>query len=234
MANGHWGAAVSGGVGTTTLTDAEFQVLVAGNGLVAGAEYYVSDLPARWVATDGNSYDGIAFVQNGVTYFGDEATAAQTEIDLAAGTWASRPTSGFDTGTVYYRRMTDIGSTPGGTLMAWLGGTSTEWLGTLQPFVQAVSYAASISVNLASGTKVQVGALTGALTHNAPTNIPIQGTQVWYEFTQDGTGGRGITWSSSHKGSWPTASGTASQKKTVVGYSNGTQLVFAGDSGWYS
>ena len=89
MANGAWTAAVGGGVGTTTLTDAEFQALVAGNGLVAGAEYYVSDLPARWVATDGNSYDGIAFVQNGVTYFGDKATAAQTEIDLAAGTWAS-------------------------------------------------------------------------------------------------------------------------------------------------
>lgn len=123
MANGHWGAAVSGGVGTTTLTDAEFQALVAGNGLVAGAEYYVSDLPARWVATNGNSYDGIAFVQSGVTYFGDEATAAQTEIDLAAGTFASRPTSGFDSGVMYYRRMTDLGN----CTMYWLGGTSAYW-----------------------------------------------------------------------------------------------------------
>lgn len=225
---------IGGGGGVTAIPAADFAALVAANGLTAGTEYYVSDMPARWVATDGNSYDGIAFVHDGTTYFGDEAVAAQTEIDLAAGTWATRPTSGFESGTVYYRRMTDIGAGPGGTLMTWLGGTSTEWLGTLQPQTQAVSYAASISVNLTAGTKVQVGALTGALTHNAPTNIPVQGTQVFYEFTQDGTGGRGITWSSSHKGSWPTASGTANQKKTVIGYSNGTQLIFAGDSGWYS
>lgn len=118
---------IGGGGGVTAILAADFAALVAANGLTAGTEYYVSDMPARWVATDGNSYDGIGFTQGGLTYFGDEAVAAQTEVDLAAGTWATRPVTGFDAGIMYFRRMTDIGTAPGGAVMAWLGGTSTEW-----------------------------------------------------------------------------------------------------------
>lgn len=124
LASGEVAPLAGGGV---TVTSAAFDALVAGSALVSGTHYYVSDLPARWVATGTNTYDGVGFTQGGVTYFGDEAVATQTEVDLAAGTWASRPTSGFDSGTVYYRRMTDIGTAPGGTVMSWLGGTSTEW-----------------------------------------------------------------------------------------------------------
>lgn len=128
MANGNWqsGEGGSGGAGEVML-DADYQALVATSGLTAGKTYYISDVPAMWLATDGNSVVGVAFVYGGTEYIGDEARAAQTEIDLEAGTWASRPLTGFTTGTLYYRRMTDVGTLSGGTVMSWLGGTSTEW-----------------------------------------------------------------------------------------------------------
>lgn len=123
------GAGASSGTGSAylALTSAAFDALVAANGLVEGTTYYIDELPAMWLGTGAATYVGISFVSGGIIYYGDEASAAQTEVDLAAGTWASRPTSGFDAGTLYYRRMTDIGTAPGGTVMTWLGGTSTEW-----------------------------------------------------------------------------------------------------------
>lgn len=111
----------------TRLTSAAFDALVGASGLTVDAEYYITDGPDRRVATSTSTYDSISFVQDGVTYIGGQAVEDQTEKDLTAGTWASRPLTGFDTGIVYYRRMTDIGTTPGGTVMTWLGGTSTEW-----------------------------------------------------------------------------------------------------------
>lgn len=108
-----------------SLSAAEFSALVASSGLSAGTEYYVADLPAMWLATGASTYIGIGFVSGGVTYFGDEAVAAQTEVDLAAGTWDSRPLTGFDSGVMYYRRMTDVGNCS--PIMTWLGGTSTAW-----------------------------------------------------------------------------------------------------------
>lgn len=109
------------------LTTAEFNALVGASGLTEGVQYYVYDGPARWIAKGPNTYDGIGFDQDGTIYFGNDAFAAQTEIDLAAGTWATRPLTGFTAGVAYFRRMTDIGDKPGGTTMCWLGGTSTAW-----------------------------------------------------------------------------------------------------------
>lgn len=127
----------------------------------------------------------------------------------------------------------DAGST---TCSRWLkqfgNGTNTGWT-PLTPETQSPSFAASFACNLQSGNRVVVGTLTAAITHSSPTNVPAQGVEVIYEFTQNGTGGYGITWSSLHKGAWPTGSGTASQKKTVTGRSDGTNLLFVSDSGWY-
>lgn len=118
------GATSSGsGVGYTALTDAEFTALVGANSLSVGTQYYVTDVPARWVAKTTNTYDGIGFLSGGVYIFGSTAFDTQTEIDLAAGTFATRPVSGFDSGVMYYRRMTDLGN----CTMWWLGGTSTYW-----------------------------------------------------------------------------------------------------------
>ncbi len=126
----------------------------------------------------------------------------------------------------------DAGST---TCSRWLkqfgNGTNTGWT-PLTPDTQSPAFSGSFACNLQSGNRVVVGALTGTLTHSNPINVPAQGVEVIYEFTQDGTGGRGITWSSLHKGSWPTGSGTAGQKKTATGRSDGTNLVFVSDSGW--
>lgn len=119
-------ATTSGG-GTVRLTVAAFAALEAADGLTADVEYYCYDGPARWMATGVNTKDAIVFVQDGITYEGDQALAEQTEIDLEAGTWATRPTTFDVAGVVYYRRMTDIGTAPGGTVMSWFSGTSTEW-----------------------------------------------------------------------------------------------------------
>lgn len=113
--------------GTVTTTATEFAALVAANGLTPGITYWLPLVPAMWFATGSATYVGVGFVSGGVTYFGDEALASTTEVDLAAGTWATRPLTGFTSGTLYFRRMTDIGTSPGGAVMSWLGGTSTEW-----------------------------------------------------------------------------------------------------------
>ena len=123
------------------------------------------------------------------------------------------------------------------TLTTFVGySTVSTELGAVRAinFTQAKAYAATIDCDLGLGNRVQVSALTGNITHSNPTNIPRSQTDVVYEFTQDGTGGRTITWSSLHKGAWPTASGTANQKMLVMGISNGTQIIFTGSSGWYS
>lgn len=101
------------------------------------------------------------------------------------------------------------------------------------PYKQSPAFAASFACDLALGNQVTVGLLTAAITHQAPTNIPRAGTPVQYDFWQNATGGYGITWSSKHKGAWPTASGTANQKLTVTGISDGTNIVFQSASGWY-
>lgn len=111
--------------GTVTTTAAEFSTLVGANGLTTGVTYWIPLSPAMWFATGAATYIGVGFVSGGVTYFGDEALAAATEVDLGAGTFASRPTTGFDSGVMYYRRMTDLGNCS--PIMTWLGGTSTAW-----------------------------------------------------------------------------------------------------------
>lgn len=58
---------------------------------------------------------------------------------------------------------------------------------------QTVAYAASITVDPTLGGVVQVGVLTGNLTINAPTS-PQNGDILRFNFTQDGTGNRTVTY----------------------------------------
>lgn len=111
-------------------------------------------------------------------------------------------------------------------------GTNTGWQPTT-PETQSVAYAAAINADMNLGNRVSIGALTGGVALNGPTNIPVFGTEVIYELVQDGTGGRAISYGSLHKGAWPTASGTSGQKQTLRGVSDGTNIVFASASGWY-
>ena len=112
-------------------------------------------------------------------------------------------------------------------------GTNTGWKPTSNPETQSVAYAASINPNINLGNRVSVGALTGNISLTGPTNIPINGVEIIYELVQDGTGGRTISYGALHKGAWPTASGTSSQKQTLRGVSDGTNIVFSWASGWY-
>lgn len=111
-------------------------------------------------------------------------------------------------------------------------GTNTGWV-PLTPETQAPAFATTLAINLASGNRITVGALTGAITIGSPTNIPPQGVEVVFEFTQNATGGFGITWGGNYKGAWPTAAGTANQKQSVYGRSDGSNIIFSGASGWY-
>lgn len=58
---------------------------------------------------------------------------------------------------------------------------------------QSIPYAASITPNLSLGTYINIGALTNNLTLNQPTNAG-NGTQFTIFFTQDGVGGRTVTY----------------------------------------
>lgn len=133
------------GAGLTRLTSAAFDALVGDDALTVDAEYFITDGPDRRVATTTSAYDQLSFVQAGVLYIGGQAVEEQTEVDLAAGTWATRPLTGFTSGVMYYRRMTDIGNARG-TVMWWLGGTSTVW-SLMYPLRQRLSGAGSVTTS---------------------------------------------------------------------------------------
>ncbi|MGQ0594113.1 MAG: DUF2793 domain-containing protein [Gammaproteobacteria bacterium] len=64
--------------------------------------------------------------------------------------------------------------------------------------VQSIAYAANITPDGALGERVIVGALTGNLAINAPTN-PRTGALLVFTFAQDATGGRTISWNATFK-----------------------------------
>lgn len=60
--------------------------------------------------------------------------------------------------------------------------------------VQDVAYAATVTTTVSRrNTVVNVAALTGNITIAAPLN-PRKGMKLTYNFIQDGTGGRTVTW----------------------------------------
>lgn len=60
---------------------------------------------------------------------------------------------------------------------------------------QVIAYSATIAPDVLAGILVVVGALTGDITIDPPTN-PFLGAQLVFLFEQDGTGSRIITWDS--------------------------------------
>lgn len=92
---------------------------------------------------------------------------------------------------------------------------------------QSVAYAATITPDPYQGGTVIVGALTGALTINAPTQAtwssatasltPFVGMRIKFQLTQDATGGRVITFNAAFK---PAASiPTVAASLTIIGFS---------------
>lgn len=71
-----------------------------------------------------------------------------------------------------------------------LGGGS----GAGEKPVTVVAYSASITPDAGTYGTYEIGALTGGLTLNAPTGTVSDGQKLSFRITQDGTGGRAITW----------------------------------------
>jgi hypothetical protein len=63
----------------------------------------------------------------------------------------------------------------------------------------SLSYAASVTPVLTSGSLLNVGTLTGAITINAPTGTPVDGQRLTVRLNQDATGGRVITWNAIYR-----------------------------------
>ena len=102
----------------------------------------------------------------------------------------------------------------------------TNWLPIDSDAVsQTIAYAASIAIDASLGS-ANIGALTGNLTMNAPTN-PRLNQHLRIVFAQDATGGRTITWNAAFKKAADGA-GTANQKGATSFIYDGTDWVQVG------
>lgn len=94
---------------------------------------------------------------------------------------------------------------------------------------QSVAYAASITPDPNLGETIIVGALTGNLSINAPTGDYPVGKRVTFILTQDGTGGRTMTFNATFK-KVASLSTTASKINTISFVYNGTNWIENGAS----
>jgi hypothetical protein len=99
------------------------------------------------------------------------------------------------------------------------GGNSTSFCGEgtvkrqINP-VEQVTYAATITPNCRDGSYKKIGLLTGATTIALPL-YPTDGDRLTFQFQQDGTGGRAITWNSAYKTNYSNTGNTAFLRATV-------------------
>lgn len=91
---------------------------------------------------------------------------------------------------------------------------------------RAVPYAATITPDPYSGSEINVGVLTGAITVAATTNHHA-GAEMSLTFTQDATGGRVVTWNAQYKVSW-TPTTTANRINRISFTYNGSVWVQTG------
>lgn len=80
---------------------------------------------------------------------------------------------------------------------------------------QTIAYAATITPNALSGETIEVGTLTGNVLVALPLN-PVEGMKQIYHFTQDGVGGRTVTWNANFDTNWVDTGNTASKRATVA------------------
>jgi hypothetical protein len=108
----------------------------------------------------------------------------------------------------------------GGT---FFGGTSSATQALLYRARNTTSsaFAASFTPNALGGEIQEIGALTAAITINAPTN-PVRGKYLQFRIIQDGTGGWGVTWDSVFKHGWSNTGNTASKRSTITFYYDGS------------
>jgi hypothetical protein len=103
---------------------------------------------------------------------------------------------------------------------------------------QLPAYAATYTPDFGLGSyRIKVGTLTGAMTVANPVSasFPPQGAQVSLTFTEDGTGGRNVSWGANYifPTAWSNAGNTAGKKSTVTFTSDGvSQLTANGANSW--
>jgi hypothetical protein len=136
-------------------------------------------------------------------------------------------------GTYYENEVTKSGTPANNQIAVWTGdgpieggsdltydGNTLDVDGKITAGTQTISYAASITPNLNSGTNIKVGQLTGDITVNAMTNTA-DGASGYMRFNADATD-RTITWNADYL----TAGGFSS---TVVPASTTTMVYFMCD-----
>jgi len=86
-----------------------------------------------------------------------------------------------------------------------------------------IRYAASITPDAAQGEYIIVDTLTGNITVNNPTNAR-EGMWLYFQFTQDGGGGRTVTWGADFLVNW-TPSVVGGETNTIGFRYDGTNWV---------
>jgi hypothetical protein len=182
---------------------------LAGSGTTAGSQFAI-DIKN---GADGNIFDGGGFV------YVDDSLGFNMTVHEFGGSQNTHFTN-FDFGTV--------GAVASGGVAVndpQIDPTSNiiALTSRLAPPLQAVAYASSITVDTLDGEVVNVGALTGSITINAPTNAAT-GQKLTFIFTQDGVGGRTVTWNAVFKVAW-TPTTTASKINTITFIYDGTSWI---------
>jgi hypothetical protein len=113
-------------------------------------------------------------------------------------------------------------------------GTGTV-LADLNRISQSVAFAASITPDFTQGNVVNVAQLTGAITVANPTNNANNGQQVTFNFLQDVTGGRVVSFGTNFK--FPTAfvngsAATNGQRSSITFQYDGTFYWAMGTNAW--
>ncbi len=124
------------------------------------------------------------------------ADRIQLRRDTAANWTAANPVladgePGFERDTG--KRKTGDGTTPWNSLRYDADGTEP-----IAPRVTTVAYAAAITPNCDTTGVLNVGALTGNLTMQAPAGTPRDGQTLTMRISTDATAGRTITWNSAY------------------------------------
>jgi hypothetical protein len=131
------------------------------------------------------------------------ALTANINVIMPAAPWewiVYNNTSGAFTLTVKTTSGTGVAVTQGKRALLYADGTNVVQ-GLTDPTelptgaAQSIAYAATITPDARLSERVIVGALTGNLTINAPTN-PRTGAMLVFSFAQDATGGRTMSWNS--------------------------------------
>lgn len=197
------------GTGKINFTASGSNVLIEGNNIAAGAAGYAFN------STSGQS-NNFTLIRNSITgcTLGVVRTAGTATVNID-GFGNSMPTN--NTYLAVDVLATDVR----------LRITDTVW---------PIGYTATRTPSFRSGTQVVMsGPLTGDMAWADPTFFPAAGCEVNIFFTQDGTGGRNVTWGSAYvfPVAWSNSGNSAGKKSLARFISTGSALVHQGTNVWY-